>query len=476
MQINFSLISHTNVGKTTLARTLLRQEVGDVLDREHVTHQCESYTMFEIQEDRLVLWDTPGFGFIQSQFVEELHTTESPIENFLTKTATAKTESTLWSSQLAVKNIRETADIVLYLVDAKSDPEWLPYLPVEMKILGWINKPTVILLNQTGTPRASEDDTVEREKWYEPLKNYSFIKTILSLDAFTRCWVQEGELFNTIGPLLPLEQQTTYDRLKSAWKEENFQVFRSSIKELARHLTESIYDSTTVSDESLFEKVGLVPGERQKELKHAHREMSERLAQRVIETTNNLIHLHQLEGQSAKKTQSLTQNNLRVPEHVNESIWIAFGGAATGAATGLIADILAGGLSFFGGALLGAIGGGTGTYLLAKSYNLIQGNNNAVRWTRNHFLEQVQLAMLSYLAVAHYGRGRGEWKDSESSQHWKNTIQQILSQYQGQFEQLWEHGDDEYASKQQTATKLNDLLKLCTTLTLQKLYPEVVIF
>ncbi len=476
MQINFSLISHTNVGKTTLARTLLRQEVGDVLDREHVTQQCEAYTMFEIQEDCLVLWDTPGFGFISPQLIEDLKATNSPIETFLAQTVSSRTESTLWSSQLAIKNIQETADIVLYLADAKSDPAWLPYLSIEMEILGWLDKPTILLLNQTGGPQSSEDETTERETWYNQLKGYSFIKTIISLDAFTRCWVQEGELFNTIGPLLPLEQQTVYERLKSAWKEENFRVFHSSILELAKHLTESIFDAMPVSDESLLDKLGLGNGDRKKELKQAHQQMSERLAQRMIDMTNQLIHLHQLEGHSTQKAQSLTQNHLRIPEKVNESIWSAIGGAATGAAAGLVTDLLAGGLSFFGGAVLGAIGGGTGTYFLAKSYNLIQGNNNVVRWTKNHFFEQVQLALLSYLAVAHYGRGRGEWKETNSSQHWQHTIQQVLGQYRDQFDQLWAQGDNDSVSQEQTLAKMTDLLKLCMTLVLQKLYPGVMIF
>jgi len=35
--VTLSLISHTNVGKTTLARTLLRRDVGQVLDQPHVT-------------------------------------------------------------------------------------------------------------------------------------------------------------------------------------------------------------------------------------------------------------------------------------------------------------------------------------------------------------------------------------------------------------------------------------------------------
>ena len=37
MRINLSLVSHTNIGKTTLARTLLGRDIGEVADRPHVT-------------------------------------------------------------------------------------------------------------------------------------------------------------------------------------------------------------------------------------------------------------------------------------------------------------------------------------------------------------------------------------------------------------------------------------------------------
>ena len=38
--ISLSLISHTNAGKTTLARTLLSESVGEVRDSAHVTVQA----------------------------------------------------------------------------------------------------------------------------------------------------------------------------------------------------------------------------------------------------------------------------------------------------------------------------------------------------------------------------------------------------------------------------------------------------
>ena len=40
--ITLGLVSHTNVGKTTLARTLLRRDVGEVRDEAHVTDTMRS--------------------------------------------------------------------------------------------------------------------------------------------------------------------------------------------------------------------------------------------------------------------------------------------------------------------------------------------------------------------------------------------------------------------------------------------------
>jgi predicted GTPase len=61
--IQLSLISHTNAGKTTLARTLVGRDVGEVRDAQHVTQEASSYRLIETpQGDALELWDTPGFG------------------------------------------------------------------------------------------------------------------------------------------------------------------------------------------------------------------------------------------------------------------------------------------------------------------------------------------------------------------------------------------------------------------------------
>ena len=63
VQIQFALISHTNNGKTTLARTLVGVDVGEVRDAAHVTVFAESHPLLTTDAgDSLHLWDTPGFG------------------------------------------------------------------------------------------------------------------------------------------------------------------------------------------------------------------------------------------------------------------------------------------------------------------------------------------------------------------------------------------------------------------------------
>ena len=53
--ISLSLVSHTNVGKTTLARTLLARDIGEIRDEAHVTEPAETQELIQTaQGGRLV--------------------------------------------------------------------------------------------------------------------------------------------------------------------------------------------------------------------------------------------------------------------------------------------------------------------------------------------------------------------------------------------------------------------------------------
>lgn len=470
-RVTFSLISHTNVGKTTLARTLLRRDVGDVLDHEHVTDLNQRHSMLRDAENELVLWDTPGFGHT-GRLLKRLEQSGKPLRWFATQLWDRITDRPLWCSQQAVLNVRDEADIVLYLVNAGSGPEDAGYVGPEMKLLSWIGKPVVVILNQTGSYANPEAEARDEALWRDGLKQHEVVKEVVGLDAFGRCWVQEGELLDLVAPFVPEEKKDIYASLRSAWQRDNLEVFDKAITAMARLLTGSVMDTVRVTEESLVQKFGIGRGPINDELAKAREQLADRLAQRTFDETNELIRLHGLDGQTAQQMADVAKENFGTPNQINESVWSLIGGVATGASGGLIADILAGGFTFGGGVIGGAILGGAGAYALAKGYNLARGQKNQVRWSHEHFVEQVRMALLAYLAVAHFGRGRGSWEDSEHPEFWRAEVAKAVDAERPEIESVWKRGADEAARREQLENALKAVVSRAAKRVLNVIYPE----
>ena len=167
-KINLSLVSHTNVGKTTLARTLLGRDIGEVGDRSHVTIEPEDYVLLRAPDDsELILWDTPGFGD-SVRLAERLKARSNPIGWFTSEIWDRLTDKSLWLNQQAIKHVRDKSLVILYLVNASESPEAVPYVKAEMDILAWVNKPVIVLLNQMGEARPPEEEKAEVELSSKP--------------------------------------------------------------------------------------------------------------------------------------------------------------------------------------------------------------------------------------------------------------------------------------------------------------------
>ena len=106
------------------------------------------------------------------------------------------------------------------------------------------------------------------------------------------------------------------------------------------------------------------------------------------------------------------------------AVW---GGVVTGALAGLKADLLSGGLTLGGGLLAGGLLGALGGAGVARCVNLVRGTGQSwLAWNAEALNQIVEAALLRYLAVAHFGRGRGEWAQGETPPHWKDVVDDAL--------------------------------------------------
>ncbi|MGV7227714.1 MAG: DUF3482 domain-containing protein [Nitrospirales bacterium] len=463
--ITLSLISHTNIGKTTLARTLLRKDVGQVLDQAHVTLQNEQFLLLETPDGlRLNLWDTPGFGN-SHKLLKRLQGLSNPIGWLMSQVWDRLADKPFWCNQQAIRNVHDEADVVLYLVNATEDPVMAGYLQPELDLLTWLNKPVIMLLNQTGLIDPDQQRRLEA-RWKQHWSSQTVIHDVMSLDAFTRCWVQEGLLWDHIFQTLSQHQRPIMAQISKAWREEQLGTLQKSMRILAHMLVETAKDG-----ETLFPKA---VGQSTKSLvKRAVQAMDQRLGHRISSMSTQLIELHGLSGETAHTIQSRLEDVIVPGERKpwkEESFW---SGLVSGAAAGFASDVATGGLShgFFtiGGAILGALGGTA----YAKSQD--ENDPNRISWVPDFLDRQTRDALLRYLAVTHCGRGRGEYSDPrEFPLFWQQETERALEERKEQLHGYWKdlQASTDPPSQQESKDQLVRLLTQMATDILLKCYPE----
>ena len=447
--ISLSLVSHTNAGKTTLARTLLGRDVGTVRDAPHVTEFADVFTMLETSDgERLLLWDTPGFGD-SVRLVKRLRGAGHPMGWFMSEVWDRWRDRGFWASQQAMRNVRDEADVMLYLVNAAESPEAAGYVHPEMELLGWIDKPVIVLLNQLGAPRDGALEAAEVERWRSHLSAHAQVRAVLPLDAFARCWVQEITLLQAIEAALTDAQRALMARLRAAWQAQRLQTFEAAMASLAHSLARLAGSAEVVPEAGSFStrlsQVGAAIGvgdKSQTPTVRAQNVLAERLDAEVRANTLELIRLYGLEGQAQGEILTRLATHFETRLRMDEGKAALWGGIVSGALVGLKADILSGGLTLGGGLLAGGLIGALGAAGLARCVNLVRGTDRSwVTWNAPALDQMLEAALLRYLAVAHFGRGRGDWAQGESPAHWREVIQRSLATQRERVAALWRERD-----------------------------------
>lgn len=481
-RIQLALISHTNAGKTTLARTLVGIDIGEVRDAPHVTALSEAHTLLATPTgEELRLWDTPGFGD-SVRLLKRLSIADNPIGWFLREIIDRYRDRPFWLSQQAMRTARDEADIVLYLVNSSENPRDTGYLAPEMKILQWLNKPVIVLLNQMGRPRPFAEEEIEQKRWKDYLAEYPVVRKVLALDAFARCWVHERVFYEAVGDLVPDERKDAYRHLLQAWENDNQARLLAAMKVLADQLLAAARDSEAVDMSgnatfgSLLKMIGMDKRRENARVNKAMNALMKRLNDRTRDATIELLKLHRLDAGAASAINERVGKNVIVRAPVDTRQAGLLGALISGATTGVSADIMAGGLTFGAGALVGALVGALTFSGAAWTFNATTDRNEPKVQFSDDFMRTLAAgALLRYLAVAHFGRGRGNFTEDEAPAFWASEVEAAVAGNERALTDTWRAARSQDMQAQAGSALVDTFAGVLANMSLQildKLYPH----
>ena len=474
--IALSLVSHTNVGKTTLARTLLWRDVGEVRDAPHVTEFSDAHELLRTPEgNTLTLWDTPGFGD-SVRLVRRLRQAGNPLGWFLSEVWDRWRDRPFWASQQVLRHVRERSDVLLYLVNAAEPPAAAGYVAAEMELLAWVGKPVLVLLNQIGAPQPPAAEAAERQAWADHLARWPLVRGVLPLDAFARCWVQEGALWQAVQAALPPARQPAMAALQQHWWQQRLQVFQASMAALAQGLAVlALHREPLDGVGGTLRRIGAALGlDRTADdaLAAAERRLAAKLDAESRTATDALLRLHGLAGSAAPVVLQRVDGLFRPRVKVDEGRAAWAGGLVSGALGGLAADLAAGGLTLGAGMLAGGLLGALGGAGAARGLNVVRGTHHSWVGLGPEALQPLlQATLLRYLAVAHFGRGRGDWAEGEAPPHWADAVDRALAASAPALQAAWADAAIEGIPPATLATRLQPPLAEAARAVLQDLYP-----
>jgi hypothetical protein len=205
---------------------------------------------------------------------------------------------------------------------------------------------------------------------------------------------------------------------------------------------------------------------------HAMDVLARRFDDRVRLTTDKLIALHGLSGRAKDAILARLAGEFRVADSADVGTSGALGGIVGGALLGLKADLAAGGLTLGAGTLIGGIVGALGGAGAAHFYNVARGREQgSVTWSREWLRQRPKAALLRYLAVAHYGRGRGDWVEGEYPPHWQALAENLAERHGPDFERVWDAAA-QGAAPEEVSRQLEPLIMQLTREALIRLYPD----
>lgn len=345
-RLSIAVVGHTNTGKTSLLRTMLRDaSFGEVSNRPAVTRHVEGAAVIVRDvRDRVLgeaaLFDTPGLedsigllDHLESLRDDRRVTGVELIEQFLESGAAA---GRFAQEAKAIRQVM-AADLALYVVDARD--RVLGKHEDELTILGYCARPIVPVLNFV----AAED--ARTETWRGHLSRVN-MHAVAEFDTVVFDHVSERRL---------IEKMTT---LLDGWDD-----LLAALIELRQRERQALVDaSSSLAADMLIDcaaHVSVVAASDRGGRKAALESFMERIRERERACTAAILALHRFRPDDVDEGSLPDPDgrwgvDLFSPAALREVGASAGGGAAAGAMVGLTLDVMLAGLSLGTGAAVGA--------------------------------------------------------------------------------------------------------------------------
>jgi GTPase Era involved in 16S rRNA processing len=343
--LKVAVVGHTNTGKTSLMRTLMRDvDFGEVSDHPAVTRSVQGALLYAHGEPAIELFDTPGLedsiGLAETlDAVRDGRRIDGVdvVREFLDSDAARQRFS---QEAKAIRQVLEV-EAALYVVDARDRVHGKHR--DELEILGMCARPIVPVLNFTADPHT------QTATWREHLSRVN-MHAVAEFDTVAFDARDEQRLFEKMATMLD-EHRSTLEALIEDRRDERRSIIRSS----ATIVAELIVDAAAF--------VIRAPSSEKEAEAAALERLKDTVRSREQQCVDRLLTLHRFREHDVASDALPIENgtwgvDLFSREAMKQFSTFAGGGAAAGAMVGLTLDAMLAGLSLGTGAAAGAAIGG----------------------------------------------------------------------------------------------------------------------
>ncbi len=343
--LKLAVVGHTNVGKTSLLRTLTRDAgFGEVSHRPSTTRHVEGARLSVDGEALLELYDTPGLedAIALLDYLERLDRPGERLDGPARVARFLDGSEARQRFEQEAKVLRQllASDAGLYVIDAR-EPVLAKYRD-ELAILNMCGRPLLPVLNFVAGSNHREGE------WREALARQG-LHALVGFDSVAPPLDGERRLYDSLA-LLQEKARPQLQRLIDDHQAQRQARRNAGARLIAELLLDCAACRRSVATEPALEQAAI-------------RELRETIRQREQRCVEALLRLYAFRKDDAKAADlplldGRWGDDLFNPETLKQLGINIGGGMAAGAATGVGIDLLVGGITLGAAALIGAVLGG----------------------------------------------------------------------------------------------------------------------